>query len=147
MMERTARVVAIHADHMEVAVHAAAACGACGARKACQGDAAARVFALPIVPGVEAGSDVSLALEDHRLILSAVLAYLLPATACVFGAVIGQALGHANLAAFAGAVLGLCAGLLPARLMGTWVGHHWNEPAIHGCSSLPSPEEKRSSAT
>ena len=70
-------------------------------------------------------------------VLSAVLAYLVPATSCVFGAVLGQALGHGNLAAFAGAVLGLCAGLLPARVLTSRPGNDWNQPAIHSCSPLP----------
>ncbi|WP_183632661.1 SoxR reducing system RseC family protein [Niveibacterium umoris] len=144
MMERTARVIAIHPGHMDVAVQPAAACSACGARKACQGESADRVFALPLAPGVVLGAEVSLALEDHRLLMTAALAYLVPAVGCVVGAVLGQILGHGNLTALAGALTGLFAGLLPARVLTARLGDDWNQPAIHSCSPLP-PSDKRSS--
>lgn len=144
MMERNARVIAIHATHMEVAVQPAAACSACGARKACQGEAADRVFALPLAPSVQVGSEVSLTIEDHHLLLTAALAYLVPVLGLVFGAALGNALGHGNPAALAGALLGVLAGLLAARAFTARLGDAWNQPALHSCSPLPQ-SDKRSS--
>lgn len=137
MMERSGRVIAIHPRHMDVAVDPAPACNACGARKACHGGQDERVVALPRTPGIAVGATVSLALEDHRLIVTALFAYLMPAVGFVVGALLGDRFGPGNLAALLGAAAGLSVGLLLARALTTRLGKSWADPVIHPCSPLP----------
>lgn len=141
MIERRARVLARNASTMQVAVEAASACAACGARKACQGDAAERVITLPAAPGVAAGEAVSLSLDLQRLSQGALLAYLLPASCLLAGALIGETLQGSNLGAMLGAALGLLAGLVGARQLSRRLGDAWAQPRIQAC---PSPTVVRS---
>ncbi len=69
-MDCQARVLALHTQHMELAVQPAAACSACGARRACQGDGDAGergAFAVALEPGLAVGSTVTLRLQDERV--------------------------------------------------------------------------------
>ncbi|GAB2880320.1 hypothetical protein GCM10027046_05470 [Uliginosibacterium flavum] len=138
MIERQAKIIAIHADSIQLAVQPEAACSACGARKACQGDSAANVFSLPLQPGLSVGEHVALQMESSTITRSALLAYLLPAISLILGAQIGQSLGHTDGSAMIGSALGLATGLLAARLLAGIFSDAELQPSIHACLQTPS---------
>lgn len=115
MIQRPARIVAIHAGRMEVAWDPASACGSCGSKKACHGNQAEQRLQLPAQAGLAAGDEILLGIEARALNLAALLAWLLPASALLLGAMLGQTLAGSDLAAILGAGGGLGAGLLLAR--------------------------------
>ena len=115
MIQRPARIVAIHADRMEVAWDPASACGSCGSKEACHGNQAEQRLQLPAQAGLAAGDEILLGIEARALNLAALLAWLLPASALLLGAMLGQTLAGSDLAAILGAGGGLGAGLLLAR--------------------------------
>ncbi|MDP5237975.1 SoxR reducing system RseC family protein [Uliginosibacterium sp. 31-16] len=138
MIERQGRIIAIHANHMELAVQPEAACSACGARQACQGEKNRTVLSLPLQPGLAAGDQVALSMEAGTLTRSALLAYLLPAITLILGAQLGDWIGRSNVFAMSGAALGLAAGLLAARLLAGFFSHVELQPNVHACFQTPT---------
>lgn len=117
MIERPARVIAIHAEIMQVEVDSASACGQCRSKKNCHGEHSTRVFVLPRAPGLQAGDAVNLGLAAHSLERAALLAYGVPALSLVLGALLGSWLGQNDVASMIGSALGLAGSLLAVRLL------------------------------
>ena len=132
MIERSARIVAIHAQGMRVELGAPAACAACGAQRNCGGDEPQIQVEMPLLTGAREGDEVLLGMESAGLLRAAALAYLLPALALVLGAALGEILWQGNAGAALGAVLGLGCGLLLAR---EWSTHRAAEPCARAVSS------------
>lgn len=133
MIQRPARIVAIHAQGMEVAWDPASACGSCGSKKACHGDQAEQRLQLPAQRGLAAGDEILLGIEARSLNLAALLAWLLPALALLLGAMLGQALAGSDSAAILGACGGLVAGLLLARPLARRYADDQMHPQIQTC--------------
>ncbi|HEX6736021.1 MAG TPA: SoxR reducing system RseC family protein, partial [Azonexus sp.] len=66
---------------------------------------------------VQAGDEVCIALPSGKLTLSAVLGYLFPAFAMIFGAWLGAALDGSDGATALGAMVGFLGALAVARLV------------------------------
>lgn len=130
MIQRPARIIAIHAQSMEVAWDPASACGSCGSKKACHGNQAEQRLQLPAQHGLAAGDEILLGIEARSLNLAALLAWLLPALALLLGACAGQAAAGSDLAAIIGAASGLCAGLLIARPLARRYAEEHMQPCI-----------------
>ncbi|MBS1208401.1 MAG: positive regulator of sigma RseC/MucC [Proteobacteria bacterium] len=137
MIERRGKVIAIHTDSIQVAMQPESACSACGARRACQGEAAGRVFSLPLHPGLRCGDTVSLQMESGTLTLSALIAYLLPAITLILGAWCGEWLGQSDNFAMSGAALGLAGGMFAARLLARLFSHTELQPNVQACFQPP----------
>jgi sigma-E factor negative regulatory protein RseC len=119
-MEARARVNAVHAGRVRLECESpAGACGACAGRRGC----ALRWLAGPGNPNVEVASPVPDALplrpgdgviieiDDSELLRAAALAYIPPLVGLLAGPVAVAALASGGeLAAMAGAVMGLTAG-------------------------------------
>lgn len=108
-----ARIAAIVDGVADVRLEPASACGTCGAKGLC-GSGHERRLRLPAHPGFRAGDTVSLAMTDADLHRGALVAYLLPATATLLGALLLSAGG--DMLAALGAGIGLAAGLAGMRL-------------------------------
>lgn len=115
-MERPARVLAIEATQMIVAVETAPACSQCGSRKACHRSGTEQTLSLPLQPGLRAGDTVLLGMPTGRLNQAALLAWLLPVLALMLGATLGQLLDGHDIGAIIGAAAGLAVGLTTARV-------------------------------
>lgn len=138
MIQRPARVIAIHADHMQVAFDPASACGSCGSKKACHSGNPERSLQLPVQAGLAAGDEILLGIESSSLNLAALLAWLLPAFALLLGAALGQALFGSDLAAILAALGGLTAGLLLARQLARRYADPLMQPSIQTCFQTPT---------
>lgn len=133
MIERPAKIIAIHTDHMVVAFDTASACSGCGSKKACHGTESERQMRLPLQPGLRAGEEIQLAIEESSLNIAASLAWLLPAASLLIGAIVGQGIGKTDLAAMAGAATGCFLSLYLARLLAKLRGPRPLQPRIHSC--------------
>lgn len=142
MIERPARVIAIHARSIEVEVDAAAACSQCGSRKACHGGQNTQRFELPLQPGLRAGDTVSLAMDVGSLNLAALLAWLLPALALMLGALLGQALLGTERAAIGTAAIGLACGLFISRQLAQRYAEPHMLPSIQTCFQTPNGSQQ-----
>ncbi len=138
MIQRPARIIAIHAGHMDVAYDVASACGQCGSKKACHGSNPEHTLQLPVQAGLAAGDEILLGIESHSLNLAALLAWLLPALTLMLGAVSGQALFGTDLAAIASAALGLAAGLMLARPLARRYADPHMQPCIQPHLQTPT---------
>lgn len=138
MIQRPARVIAIHADHMQVAFDPASACGSCGSKKACHNGNPERSLQLPVQAGLATGDEILLGIESSSLNLAALLAWLLPAFALLLGAALGQALFGSDLAAILAALGGLTAGLLLARQLARRYADPHMQPSIQTCFQTPT---------
>lgn len=90
--------------------------GSCGIGKMAAGRPAT-MLTLPVSADIKAGDLVSIALPESKLTLSAVLGYLFPAFAMLFGAWLGAALDGSDGATALGAMIGFLAALAIARLV------------------------------
>ncbi|MDO6386788.1 MULTISPECIES: SoxR reducing system RseC family protein [unclassified Uliginosibacterium] len=138
MIQRPARVIAIHADHMQVAFDPASACGSCGSKKACHGENPEHSLQLPVQAGFSAGDEILLGIESRTLTLAALLAWLMPALALLLGAMLGQALFGSDLAAILAALGGLAGGLLIARQLARRYADDQMQPCIQPCFQTPT---------
>jgi len=142
MIERPGRVIAIHAEVMDVRVDtaAAAACSHCASKKTCNGDKDHQFISLPLQPDVHMGDEVILSIPERTVNISALLIYLLPALSLLLGAALGEGIRHSNPAAMLGALLGLIAGLCAARLLAKLFSQDSLAPDVHPCfQTTPHP--------
>lgn len=137
MMERSGRILALHAESMLVSVETAPACSQCGSRKACHSGGSEQTLALPRMPGLEAGDLVTLALPASRLNHAALLAWLLPALALLAGAALGQWRDGRDTGAILGAAAGLALGLAAARGLATRLASNHFEPCLTETPETP----------
>lgn len=98
-----------------------AGCGACAQGSSCgigkmAAGRPATLLTLPVGAGVRAGDLVTVALPESRLTLSAVLGYLFPAFAMLFGAWLGSLLDGSDGATALGAIAGFLGALVIARI-------------------------------
>jgi positive regulator of sigma E activity len=133
MIERSGRIIAIHAEGIDVLIQPEAACTACGARKACQGERAGQRISMPLQPGLSLGDSVAITMQSDALIRSALLAYLLPAICLILGAGLGQTIGMNDSTAMIGSGIGLAGGLLAARLLSILFKHGTPKPSLEAC--------------
>ncbi len=90
--------------------------GSCGIGKMAAGRPAT-LLTLPVSGDIKAGDQVSIALPESHLNLSALLGYLFPAIAMLIGAWSGAAFNGSDQATALGAVLGFVGALAIARLV------------------------------
>ena len=90
--------------------------GSCGIGKLAAGRPAT-LLTLPVSAAIKAGDEVSIALPASKLTLSAVLGYLFPAFAMLFGAWLGAMLDGSDGATALGAMIGFLAALAIARVV------------------------------
>jgi len=116
MSERTGIIVGIENGMAAIRVERQHACSDCRARSVCGAGRAAET--LVHVPMLDAavGDRVQLHMPDGQLAKAALQAYLLPAVSTLLGALLLADAG--DLAAVAGAAVGLGIGLIAMRRMG-----------------------------
>jgi len=88
----------------------------CGIGKMASGRTAT-LLTLPASPGIKAGDQVSIALPENRLTLSALFGYLFPAFAMLFGAWLGATVDGSDGATAIGAIAGFLGALLVLRIL------------------------------
>lgn len=90
--------------------------GSCGIGKMASGRPAT-LLTLPVSGNVKAGDLVTIGLPQSKLTLSALLGYLFPAFAMLFGAWLGAAFDGSDGATALGAIAGFLGALALARLL------------------------------
>lgn len=135
MIEVSGRIVAIHGEKARVAIEQDAHCAGCASRKTCHGGSGASIIEISHPAGMLIGDKVSLGMDESTLTRSALLAYLVPPVCLIVGAGIGDTLGHSDVLAMLGALLGLLAGLCIARVLTRLFRHGSLEPNISNCPS------------
>jgi len=90
--------------------------GSCGIGKLAAGRPAT-LLTLPASANIKAGDMVCIALPESKLALSAVLGYLFPAFAMIFGAWLGAVLEGSDGATALGAMIGFLGALAIARVV------------------------------
>ncbi len=108
-------------DGRAIVVMETSGCSACGHGSSCgigkiAAGRPATVLTLPASPGIAAGDMVCVALPESRLTQSALLGYLFPAFAMLFGAWLGAVLEGGDGATALGAIVGFVAALIIARV-------------------------------
>ena len=98
-----------------------AGCSSCGQGSSCgigkmASGRAATLLTLPVSGDIKAGDFVMIALPASRLTLSALLGYLFPAFAMIFGAWLGSLLDGSDGATALGAIAGFLGALAVARV-------------------------------
>ena len=109
-------------DGLAIVAMETAGCGSCGQGSSCgigkmAAGRPATLLTLPVSADIKAGDEVSIALPESKLTLSAVLGYLFPAFAMIFGAWLGAALEGSDGATALGAMIGFLAALAIARVV------------------------------
>lgn len=137
MMERSGRILALHAESMLVSVETEPACSQCGSRKACHGGGSEQTLSLPLSPGLAPGDLVTLSLPASRLNHAALLAWLLPALSLMAGAGLGQWHTGRDIGAILGAGIGLAIGLVCARGLARQLSHEDFEPCLTETPETP----------
>jgi sigma-E factor negative regulatory protein RseC len=99
-----------------------AGCGSCAQGSSCgigqlAGGRPATLLTLPVGGDIRAGDTVLIGLPPSRLTLSALLGYLFPAFAMLFGAGLGAILEGSDGATALGAIVGFLGALAIARLV------------------------------
>lgn len=146
MIERTGRVIAIHAHTIDVQVSTPQACSQCGSSKRCHGDQH-KVLSLPLSAGIATGDEVALGIEDHLLHASAIIAYLLPALSLMLGAWAGENLTAGSAGALIGGGIGLACGIGLIPVLSRVLGLQELTPALRACptSSISTHSESSQS--
>lgn len=98
-----------------------AGCSSCGHGSSCgvgkmAGDRPAMLLTLPVSGEIKAGDVVNIGLPASKLSLSALLGYLFPAFAMLFGAWLGSQLEGSDGATAFGAIVGFLLALAIARV-------------------------------
>ncbi len=140
---RRGEVISIVHDRALIRLEPAPGCGACGNRGSCDsGDAKSRLIEMAMPEKAQAGDIVTVNIPAASLSLAAMLGYLLPPVAMLVGAIVAEQLYSRDLAAVAGAALGLCAGVLVARLVSRFVfGNVATLAACHSDTTTFKPGE------
>ena len=99
-----------------------AGCSSCSQSSGCgigkmASDRGATLLTLPASAGIKAGDQVSIALPENRLTLSALFGYLFPAFAMLFGAWLGATVDGSDGATAIGAIAGFLGALLTLRIL------------------------------
>lgn len=99
-----------------------AGCSSCGQGSSCgigkmASGRPATLLTLPVSGDIRAGDIVSIALPESKLSISALLGYLFPAFAMIFGAWLGAALDGSDGATALGAIAGFLGALAVARIV------------------------------
>ena len=99
-----------------------AGCSSCGQGSSCgigkmASGRPATLLTLPVSGDIKAGDLVLIGLPESRLTLSALLGYLFPAFAMLFGAWLGSLLEGSDGATALGAIVGFLGALVIARLV------------------------------
>ena len=125
MIETRVRVVSAKDGLAWVEATEAGGCSACQSKSACGVSGLGRFFSnhrkpVAVSCGADArpGQELTLAVEESELLTAGLLAYLLPASLAVLGAVLGDHAGHTDAASAVGALAGVALGLILARLVG-----------------------------
>jgi sigma-E factor negative regulatory protein RseC len=109
-------------DGLAIVAMETSGCGSCGQGSSCgigkmAAGRPATLLTLPVSADIKAGDQVSIALPESKLTLSAVLGYLFPAFAMIFGAWLGAALEGSDGATALGAMIGFLGALAIARVV------------------------------
>ena len=123
MITETGKVVAVTGEHAWVQTIRTSACESCAARNGCGQKVLAsatggRANQVRVVNSVNArvGEDVTLGINESALLGASLLVYALPLLLMVAASIIGHQLSdESDLAAMAGAVVGLAFGFLISR--------------------------------
>lgn len=115
--------------------------GSCGIGKMAAGRPAT-MLTLPVGEGIKAGDMVTVGLPESRLTFSALLGYLFPAFAMIFGAWLGSALDGSDGATALGAIAGFLGALTVARIVIGLVPNLMPAPQLIPLSSQSSPFSK-----
>jgi len=120
MIEHHAIVQRVEGGQAIVAMETAG-CAACAQGTSCgigqmAGGRPVALLTLPVGPGIKAGDRVTIGLPESRLTLSALLGYLFPAFAMIFGAWLGSVLEGSDGATALGAIAGFLGALAIARV-------------------------------
>lgn len=130
-VERCGEVVRFSQGRAQIRLEPNAGCAGCGSRHACaSGDTAPLMIELAMPGDAQAGDRVTVAMPAASLTLAALLGYLLPPVALLVGAIVANLAFGSDLAAVLGAVLGLFAGVLAARVTATLAFGRTLSPAI-----------------
>jgi sigma-E factor negative regulatory protein RseC len=124
MISAPVRVISIADGKAQVEPTAQSGCGGCASRSVCGVSGLAKYFAggrqpveVQCASGARAGDELQLRMEEGDLLKAGLLAYLLPSLFAVGGAAVATLSGYGDAAAVLGALLGIAAGLLLARLV------------------------------
>lgn len=109
-------------DGQAIVAMETAGCSSCGQGSSCgigkmASGRPATLLTLPVSGDIKAGDLVSIGLPESRLTLSALLGYLFPAFAMLFGAWFGSVLDGSDGATALGAIVGFLGALAIARLV------------------------------
>ncbi|MFO7994676.1 MAG: SoxR reducing system RseC family protein [Marinobacter sp.] len=127
MITETGKVVAVSGDRVWVQTIRTSACESCSARNGCgqralagvSGGRANQVLVTNTL-GARVGDEVTVAIEESALLSASLLVYALPLVLMVLGAVTGHQLSEGqDAAAMLGAALGMGAGFIVARRVGS----------------------------
>lgn len=124
MISAPVRVIAIADGRAQVEPTGQSGCGGCASRSVCGVSGLAKYFAggrrpveVQCASGVREGDELQLQMEEGDLLRAGMLAYLLPSLFAVGGAAVATLAGYGDAGAVLGALLGVTAGLLLARLV------------------------------
>lgn len=120
MIEHRGIVQRVEAGKAVVAMETAG-CSSCGQGSSCgigkmASGRPATLLTLPVSGNVQAGDLVMIGLPESKLTFSALLGYLFPAFAMLFGAWLGSAIDGTDGATALGAIAGFIGALIVARL-------------------------------
>lgn len=121
MIEHRGIVQRVEAGKAYVAMETAG-CSSCGQGSSCgigkmAAGRPATMLTLPVSGDIKAGDMVTIGLPENRLTFSALLGYLFPAFALIFGAWLGSALDGSDGATALGAIAGFLGALTIARVV------------------------------
>lgn len=120
MIEHRGIVQRVEAGRALVAMETAG-CGSCGHGSSCgvgkmAAGRPATMLTIPVSGDVQAGDEVLIGLPESKLTLSALLGYLFPAFAMLFGAWLGTVLADSDAGTALGAIAGFLGALVVARI-------------------------------
>lgn len=127
MITETGKVVALSGNRVWVQTIRTSACESCSARNGCgqralagvSGGRANQVLVTNSM-GARVGDEVTVAIDESALLGASLLVYALPLVLLVLGAVAGHQLsGGLDAVAMLGAALGMAAGFVVARRVGS----------------------------
>ena len=139
MSQEIVKVVELAEGGVWVEAVQRSACGSCNARSGC-GQHSLSKLGRPMrlwVPGGEnlrEGQEVVLTMPSGGLALSALVLYGLPLIGLIAGATLGQQGG--DLMSGVGAVLGLSAGFLSAKVISGHFRSRWQPKLLPGCQQI-----------
>lgn len=155
VITETGRVVATSDNELWVQTIRKSACSQCSSRKGCGQALLAQIGREPgyikvglrgrAISKYPVGSFVSIGIEEHVLVKSTLLIYLLPLLLMMVGIVFAAQLFTSDVASLAGAILGLLLGSAITRaLLAKEAGNPNFEPILIGLAGQPFgwPESK-----